>query len=169
MAALEAIYTDADESQKIRLLDLLLDAQRQLADAESQFHRSLAEYMVAVKNVHYEKGSLLDYNQIHLAEGLWPTKAYADASNRLTDYTTRRPLAHLPHLGPAIPVVTAGTYPQDLEPATNPPLDLEPTVDDRRGGATPIPSEFVPAPLPDASQSEERLPEDPRPGRTRPR
>jgi hypothetical protein len=30
-------------------------------------------------NVHYRKGSLLDYNGVYLAEGPWPGKAYFDA------------------------------------------------------------------------------------------
>jgi outer membrane protein TolC len=68
LAALEAVYQDADQSEKLRLLDLLLDAQRRLAEAESNLHRSQAEYAVAVKNVHLAKGSLLDYSEIVLAE-----------------------------------------------------------------------------------------------------
>ncbi len=30
-------------------------------------------------NVHYRKGSLLDYDGVYLAEGQWPAKAYFDA------------------------------------------------------------------------------------------
>jgi hypothetical protein len=30
-------------------------------------------------NVHYRKGSLLDYDGVYLAEGTWPAKAYFDA------------------------------------------------------------------------------------------
>ena len=70
--ALEAVYEDADENEKTRLLDLLLDAQRRLADAESQYYRSLIEYTLAIKAVHTQKGSLLDYNEIYLSEGPWP-------------------------------------------------------------------------------------------------
>ena len=44
LRALEAVYEDADENEKTRLLDLLLDAQRRLADAESQYYRSRIEY-----------------------------------------------------------------------------------------------------------------------------
>jgi len=49
-------------------LDQLIDAQRRFADADTQYHRALAEHMIALKNVHYEKGTLLDYCQVHLAE-----------------------------------------------------------------------------------------------------
>ncbi len=42
-----------------------------MTDAEVQLHRSLVEYVMAVKNVHVEKGSLLDYNQIQFADRAW--------------------------------------------------------------------------------------------------
>ncbi|MGD9635805.1 MAG: TolC family protein [Pirellulales bacterium] len=60
-------------------LDLLLDAQRRRAEAESAYYRSLIDYNKSIMNVHYRKGSLLDYNGVYLAEGPWPGKAYFDA------------------------------------------------------------------------------------------
>jgi hypothetical protein len=78
--ALENVYQDADENEKTRLLDLLLDAQRRLADAETTYYRGLLEYSLAIKNVHLQKGSLLDYNEIYLSEGPWPGKAHYDAA-----------------------------------------------------------------------------------------
>ena len=60
-------------------LDLLLDAQRRRAEAESAYYRSLVDYNRAIMNVHYRKGSLLDYDGVYLAEGEWPAKAYFDA------------------------------------------------------------------------------------------
>jgi hypothetical protein len=60
-------------------LDLLLDAQRRRAEAESAYYRSLIDYNKAIMGVHFRKGSLLDYNGVYLAEGPWPGKAYFDA------------------------------------------------------------------------------------------
>ncbi|MEX0611725.1 MAG: TolC family protein, partial [Pirellulales bacterium] len=60
-------------------LDLLLDAQRRRAEAESAYYRSLIDYNRAIMNVHYRKGSLLEYDGVYLAEGAWPGKAYFDA------------------------------------------------------------------------------------------
>jgi len=60
-------------------LDLLLDAQRRRAEAESAYYRSLVDYNKAIMNVHYRKGSMLDYDGVYLAEGEWPGKAYFDA------------------------------------------------------------------------------------------
>ena len=80
-------------------LDVLLDSQRRLADADTAYYRSLVEYNLAIKGVHFEKGSLLDYNTVRLAEGPWPCKAYQDATYRASrrkpeiglDYSFNRP------------------------------------------------------------------------------
>jgi hypothetical protein len=63
-------------------LDLLLEAQRNEADADSSYYRSLTDYNKAIMEVHYRKGSLLEYNGVYLAEGPWPAKAYFDAKRR---------------------------------------------------------------------------------------
>ena len=60
-------------------VDLLLDAQRRRADAETAYYESLVNYNRAIMQVHYRKGSLLDYDSVFLAEGPWPGKAYFDA------------------------------------------------------------------------------------------
>lgn len=65
--AVEAAYED-DRVEFIAVLD----ARRRLADAESQHYRSQAEYAIALKNVHFEKGTLLDYDRIASVEGPWP-------------------------------------------------------------------------------------------------
>ncbi|HEX3600611.1 MAG TPA: TolC family protein [Lacipirellulaceae bacterium] len=66
------------EANKVTL-DLLLDAQRRRAEAESAYYRSLVDYNTSIMTVHYRKGSLLDYDGVYLAEGEWPAKAYFDA------------------------------------------------------------------------------------------
>ena len=63
-------------------VDLLLDAQRRLADADSAYFRTVVDYNLAIRNLHLRKGSLLDYNKINLAEGPWPNKAMFDALRR---------------------------------------------------------------------------------------
>ncbi|MHB9046747.1 MAG: TolC family protein [Pirellulales bacterium] len=63
-------------------LDLLLDAQRRLAEAESAYYRSLVDYNEAIADIHLRKGSLLEYNGVCLAEGPWAGKAYFDARRR---------------------------------------------------------------------------------------
>ena len=63
-------------------LDVLLQAQRTLADAESNYYRTLVSYNESIAEVHLRKGSLLEYNGVYLAEGPWPGKAYFDARRR---------------------------------------------------------------------------------------
>ena len=63
-------------------LDSLLDAQRRLSDADVAYFRSRVEYQLSLKNVQFERGTLLDYNEIYLSEGAWPTKAHDDAEVR---------------------------------------------------------------------------------------
>jgi outer membrane protein TolC len=60
-------------------VDLLLDAQRRRADAETAYYEALVNYNRAIMQVHYRKGSLLEYDGVYLAEGPWPGKAYFDA------------------------------------------------------------------------------------------
>lgn len=84
LAAVEAAFQD-DRVEFIAVLD----AQRRYAEAESQNYRSRVEYALALKNIHFEKGTLLEYLGIASAEGPWPGKAYDDAARR--DATRGRP------------------------------------------------------------------------------
>jgi len=73
---------DAAYKEGTVTIDVLLDAQRRLAEAEIEYYRSLVQYNLAIMNVHFRKGSLLEYNGVYLAEGPWPGKAYFDARRR---------------------------------------------------------------------------------------
>jgi hypothetical protein len=61
---LNAVKTtyDADKAP----LDLLLEAQRRNAEAEGRYYRSLVEYATALRNVHFEKGTSLEYHSVFL-------------------------------------------------------------------------------------------------------
>jgi hypothetical protein len=120
LKALRAAVEIADHREKTRLIDLLLDAQRRLADAESRYYQSLAEHALAVTRVHYEKGSLLDYNEIYLAEGPWPGKAYFDACRR--EHSRGAPKAVTDYRLARVPIVSQGPYAQDTVPAEPQPL-----------------------------------------------
>ena len=90
-------------------LDLLLDAQRRRSDAESAYFRSLVDYMLAIKDVHLRKGSLLEYNGVYLAEGPWPGKAYLDAHR----HARARGASHPLNYGFTHPkVFSRGPFPQ---------------------------------------------------------
>ncbi len=70
------------DGQPDRHLNVLLNAQRSLAQAESDYFRSVTNYAKSISQVHYRKGSLLEYNGVYLTEGPWPAKAYFDARRR---------------------------------------------------------------------------------------
>jgi hypothetical protein len=59
------------ESPRGRRIDfnLLLDAERRLADAETDYYRAIVGYAVALKNVYVETGSLMNYCNVHFSEG----------------------------------------------------------------------------------------------------
>ncbi|NLE39461.1 MAG: TolC family protein, partial [Pirellulaceae bacterium] len=63
-------------------LNVLLEAQRRAAEAEVAYYRALVNYNLSIVDVHFRKGSLLEYNGIWLAEGPWAGKAYFDARRR---------------------------------------------------------------------------------------
>jgi len=60
-------------------VDKVLEAQSRRAQAQVAFYEMLVEYNKAIAYVHFQKGSLLEYNNIELTEGNWPQKAYWDA------------------------------------------------------------------------------------------
>ena len=71
-------------------LDQVLQSQRRHAQAQTDYYRALGSYSKAIAEVHYRKGSLLGYNDIHLSEGQWPDKAYDDAMERARQRDTGR-------------------------------------------------------------------------------
>jgi hypothetical protein len=115
LAALEQRFDRSDEGQKIQLLNLLLDAQRRLTEAESNYFRSLLEHANAIKNVHYQKGSLLDFNEIYLTEGRWPDKAYHDAAQR--ERGKHPPMPGLNYILRAPLPLSRGVFHQRIEPS----------------------------------------------------
>lgn len=108
LAALRAAE-EADVEPDLATLDLILEAQRRLAESDSRYFNSLVEYSVAVKNLHYEKGTLLDYNGVWLNEGPWSEKAHFDASMR--DALRKAPASDM-LIPPAADPVSAGPVPQ---------------------------------------------------------
>ncbi len=59
-----------DRDQRTGNIDIaiLLDVYRQEAEAEAEYIRSLVDHAIAIKNIHFEKGSVLDYSAVYLAD-----------------------------------------------------------------------------------------------------
>ena len=132
------------ESDKGTAVDLLLNSQRRRANAQADFYRAVVEYNKSIANVHFRKGSLLEYNNIQLAEGPWPKKAYWDALGKARerdasyylDYGVTRP--RVISRGPVDQ--RAGT-PGMIEDIAPQPIESQPGT---------LEMEPVPAPEPDA-------------------
>jgi outer membrane protein TolC len=63
-------------------IDLVLRAQASVAEAERDLYTSVIQYNQSIVEVYYRKGTLLDYDNVHLSEGGWTPEAYQDALRR---------------------------------------------------------------------------------------
>jgi hypothetical protein len=105
------------DSNPDQTIDLLLRAQQQRANAGRNYARALAEYNKSITDVHLVKGSLLEYNNIRLEEGLWADKAYWDAHERARERDAARFLDY----GASRPrVISRGELEQNLGTANAP-------------------------------------------------
>ncbi len=92
-----------------QILDNLLRAQERRARAQQEYYRALSEYNKSLVQVHLLKGSLLEYNNIELAEGPWVEKAYWDAKGHARERAAGIPLPN----GASRPgVISQGRYDQ---------------------------------------------------------
>ncbi len=83
-----SIYIDrieVDPNQIDGNMDQLLRAEERSAQVQLQYFQAVTEYNKALASIHYLKGSLLDLNNISLAEGPWMDKAYWDAEERAAE------------------------------------------------------------------------------------
>jgi hypothetical protein len=63
---------NSDVVQEVKGIDfnLVLDAERRLAEARVAYNRALISYTVALKNVHLETGSIMEHSNIQLTESI---------------------------------------------------------------------------------------------------
>jgi len=93
----------------VTTIDYVLDAQRRLAEAETEFYDNVVQYNLAIAELHRRKGTLLEYNNVYLAEGPWPNKAYIDAREQ----ARKRDAGHYMNYGYTRPqVFSRGEYQQ---------------------------------------------------------
>jgi hypothetical protein len=124
--------------------DVLLSSQQRLAQAESDYYRSVINYNKAIMQVHYRKGSLLEYNGVYLAEGPWPGKAYFDARRRAR---SRGASTYMDYGFTQPKVVSRGPYEQHADGSTGFSGEAAQNEQDSKPGNTPRP-ELVPTPEP---------------------
>src|SRR5262249_49398500 len=103
--------------------------------SETDYYLNRARYTLASKNVHFVKGTLLDYDGVQLAEGPWPGEAYVDAAKLEASRGMRLPLNYA---SARAPIVSQGIFHQ------------HPGVSCSTDGtsATPMPADSVPGTMP---------------------
>lgn len=90
-------------------LEFFLNSITRNANAQVAFYRALVDHTVMISEIHAIKGSLLEYNNVMLAEGPWPAKAYYDAHH----LARQRAAGHYIDYGYTRPqVISRGTYEQ---------------------------------------------------------
>jgi outer membrane protein TolC len=80
-AALESQYET--DSQRTPAQEVFR-AREAVAQAEVTLATSLVEYNIALADLQYRTGRLLEYDGVHLMEGPWKSAAYEDAQRRAT-------------------------------------------------------------------------------------
>ncbi|MEM6331447.1 MAG: TolC family protein [Planctomycetota bacterium] len=117
-------------------IDIVLDAQRRRADSQTRFRQAQVEYMLALKNVHFEKGTLLEHNGVFLAESGAPADARISLADRrasrrrVIDYVSRDPVISAGRAASGnLPGTTAaaGGQPISLQAATQQPATPDAT------------------------------------------
>ena len=128
--------------------DELLRAQASLASAESAYYTSLVRYNQAITELHYRKGTLLEYNHIYLAEGDWTPEAYRQALQRAI---ARAHALDAPHLKTEPEPIDRACFECELPPE----YQLAPIVPDDAPAGSDLPPEAEPAvpPVPENSTS----------------
>lgn len=92
---LNAIDAKGDKGEKAEL-DVRLETHRRLLDARLRFHQAEVEYMISLRNVHFEKGTLLKYCNVALSEAATSPKAQLDANEKIEFLDYRQPAARDP-------------------------------------------------------------------------
>ena len=76
-AAIQNIWREQDTT-----IDLVLEAQRRVIEAKLEYFQTQVEYMLALKGVHFEEGTLFDYHNVALTESVAATEALQQATSK---------------------------------------------------------------------------------------
>jgi outer membrane protein TolC len=99
-------------------LDYLLESQRLFADADVRHQRAQVEYAIALKNVEFEKGTLLDYNGVHMVESPWTKAADRDVARNARTRPAERPMNYILQPGRRVTNAPPNAPPSMVIPAT---------------------------------------------------
>jgi hypothetical protein len=135
-------------------VDLLLRSRAELAQAETGYYSALVKYNQALTDLRVRKGTLLEDNNIHLAEGGWTPTAYDEALRRAWARSFAKPNDKLDteppeyeDFGPPAFGVPLG-YEEAPESALPPPAPAAAVPYEEGPGLTPVPDETAPPRVP---------------------
>lgn len=89
----ELLKVEVDSGTAI--VDVVVRAQSSMADAERAYYEQLVAYNKAITYLNLATGTLLEVNNVHLAEGSWTGEAYEDARLRADARTHAKDAPHL--------------------------------------------------------------------------
>lgn len=115
--------------------DILLRAQARRSTAETDFFRAVVDYNKALANLEYRKGTLLEYDNVVLAEGPWSQEAHYWADRRSDERSHAKP-SRWNQVSPAPFASNFNVDPVELARPVE--ADLTPSL------APELPAEFVP-------------------------
>ena len=95
----------------------MLDAQSRVSQVDAAYYDSLVRYMIAIKNIHFEKGTLLEYNNISFVDRINPARTVIPRSpsdGTLLDYSLRNSARANPRTTIATSHSPAGSIPVEL-------------------------------------------------------
>lgn len=168
-------YVDGNDN-----INFLLQAQRQAVTSATDFYRALGNYNLSIRDFHRQKGSLLAYNQVQLAEGPWAAGSLRDAYEVGRFLTPR----HSPQSVSAPRPISRGVFDPSAVQSTSPrasddaaaddrspimvpgsaveeadAMELTPRADDAPSDWVPVDPEVIPAtPIPDTDVNMPRTP-----------
>lgn len=86
-----AILRNLEENKSRVNTNEMLDAQNRVSQADAGYYDAIVRYVIALKNIHFEKGTLLEYNNIAFVDRVRPTRPIVLPSvvydAPMTDYT----------------------------------------------------------------------------------
>ncbi|GIW92099.1 MAG: secretion protein [Pirellulaceae bacterium] len=133
-------------------LEFYLDAIRRATLADSAYYRALADYQLALMQIHFVRGTLLSKHSVELAEGPWSEAAHRAAAHEARRYGPYRGAQCFEEPCP----ISTGEEPAITQPAPS----SEPAASDDNADNVPIPaqppSDAQPPSAPDETDSVRR-------------
>ncbi len=117
-----AILRNLEEIESRVNTNEMLDAQNRVSQADAAYYDALVRYMIALKNIHFEKGTLLEYNNISFVDRVRPMRPIV-RSNPIGELT----LKDYSVPSPTVPAQQPSSLPPPAEASE--PVQAQPSVE----------------------------------------